>query len=739
MRIAFSFLSQTLVILYFSCFVLNAQDGAWISQSLHPSMEGLYLPRADGCCAAYTQGNSRYMYFFDTNCGTWTELDLGSTQVFHDMIAEGNAVMAFTDSLLIGYSGCKSKWDTVYYAGELLQADKNPPWRGYGCGESLAFFVTDSYFYIFDAVLGTWMSHSYTLPERYSGYNAIFWSHEDYAAATIPNYDGYNYICLNMAYSLHTHSFSMYEEGGSPSTGYLYPSYQNSSHGYVSGRIDDDDHLILWYTAFSNSYHPLWIYGENHVEYGSNYTTESLDSMTVSAYYYNENVSVDEEIVHMFGFDTRREIWTMEDFNFNPNVVQAGYSSVWRYGGQVAVASKRIIDRNSPDYLKKTFIIFNGQTGQFYEYEPDLDASSTYPVPGGTVIMGRDDNHLWFHSVENSQSLLQPLRWIDRVDDFYSENFIAYITSESEQDSADVYIYNGDAGTCLKKTIWKNANDIYGNSKMCVIYGGEKANTIYLYSGVLNDITEFNFPEDNPPSIWSTKRLSVIRTSSYSILYDCYNNRYFEGNYEMQPNGMGNSVAVMKKNDNTINTYSIITDQWKEFVVPEDINVGWPEDAIGLLLGPSYSVFYAYNGYNDKLIRLEPSGTHRSYKIADKTVLICRDDSIYAFNPQTVTSIKTPKNEHVATSFYLKQNYPNPFNSVTQICYSVETSEKSSAQVKLEIYNLLGEKLETLVSEEQEPGTYRVHWDASEYATGIYIYRLGMDDIFKSRKMILLK
>lgn len=86
--------------------------------------------------------------------------------------------------------------------------------------------------------------------------------------------------------------------------------------------------------------------------------------------------------------------------------------------------------------------------------------------------------------------------------------------------------------------------------------------------------------------------------------------------------------------------------------------------------------------------------------------------------------------------FRLFQNYPNPFNPITSIEYQIPKLSK----VDLRIYDLRGQRLTTLVSEKQMPGNYKLEWDASSFASGIYLYRLVTDNGFsQSRKLILLK
>ena len=87
------------------------------------------------------------------------------------------------------------------------------------------------------------------------------------------------------------------------------------------------------------------------------------------------------------------------------------------------------------------------------------------------------------------------------------------------------------------------------------------------------------------------------------------------------------------------------------------------------------------------------------------------------------------------TTFALEQNYPNPFNPTTIINYELPITN----DVDLSLYNLLGQKVVTLVNKRQNAGTYQVEWDAREFASGIYYYRIEAGEFQDVKKMILLR
>ena len=85
--------------------------------------------------------------------------------------------------------------------------------------------------------------------------------------------------------------------------------------------------------------------------------------------------------------------------------------------------------------------------------------------------------------------------------------------------------------------------------------------------------------------------------------------------------------------------------------------------------------------------------------------------------------------------FSLSQNYPNPFNAMTVIEYEVP----AGGQATLAVYNLVGQRLATLVEKRQQPGYRSIIWDASDFSSGVYFYRLTAGDFTEARRMILVK
>jgi hypothetical protein len=119
------------------------------------------------------------------------------------------------------------------------------------------------------------------------------------------------------------------------------------------------------------------------------------------------------------------------------------------------------------------------------------------------------------------------------------------------------------------------------------------------------------------------------------------------------------------------------------------------------------------------------------------------DESIYNIPIHMVVSHTVgigDQPEMQIKGFHLSQNTPNPFNPTTTIMYNIEQAD----HVELVVYNLLGQKVKTLVNKQQSAKMYRVVWDGNDergvqVASGIYIYRLKSGENVAINKMIFLK
>jgi hypothetical protein len=114
----------------------------------------------------------------------------------------------------------------------------------------------------------------------------------------------------------------------------------------------------------------------------------------------------------------------------------------------------------------------------------------------------------------------------------------------------------------------------------------------------------------------------------------------------------------------------------------------------------------------------------------------------YSSIPDSILNDVRQTAEQVPSRFDLLQNYPNPFNPSTRIRFSIPSKNGRGGEwekVVLEVYDVLGREVRTLVNEDLPPGSYEVTWDATGMPSGVYLYKLTAGSFTQTRKMILMR
>jgi len=124
-----------------------------------------------------------------------------------------------------------------------------------------------------------------------------------------------------------------------------------------------------------------------------------------------------------------------------------------------------------------------------------------------------------------------------------------------------------------------------------------------------------------------------------------------------------------------------------------------------------------------------------------KIVPVWTDERTGGFNMECYTAVVDGTvgvshiNNLIPDEFVLSQNYPNPFNPETKIAYSIPVK----GHVSLKIYNSIGKEVASLVNRSQNSGNYEVRFDGASLNSGVYFYKIQVNDFVQTKKMILLK
>jgi photosystem II stability/assembly factor-like uncharacterized protein len=202
----------------------------------------------------------------------------------------------------------------------------------------------------------------------------------------------------------------------------------------------------------------------------------------------------------------------------------------------------------------------------------------------------------------------------------------------------------------------------------------------------------------------------------------------------------GSNGTILKTTDggNNWTSKSSGTTEWLKSIFFIDNQVGWAVGTGGVLVmtldgGESWSTRKTWT--NKTLSSVYYAADHAGWIVGETGTVL----SMVMSNLATAIEEKNIMTSY-PESFELFQNYPNPFNPTTTINYQLPVSN----YIDLSIFNLLGQKVVTLVSKRQRAGFYRVEWNGTDQfgqkvSSGIYVYKLETDTEVQVRKMILIK
>ena len=247
-----------------------------------------------------------------------------------------------------------------------------------------------------------------------------------------------------------------------------------------------------------------------------------------------------------------------------------------------------------------------------------------------------------------------------------------------------------------------------------------------------------------------------IFNSTSSIMIAANNNFWGDvtGPYHQfyNPGGLGDSVnqyvnPIPFLTEADINAPPIPPYGLDTLAVGDDfVTINWQNTPIGDLLGYKVHFDSDYTGFpysNTIDVGIETSytltelTTGTTYYIAVSCYDVDSNESWFSREIEVTPGGADVNNWNISiNNLVLYQNYPNPFNPITTISYQIQ----KSGNINIEIYNIKGQLVETLVNEQQTSGSYSVTWDAKGCSSGIYLYKLKMNGKSESvRRCLLLK
>ena len=179
---------------------------------------------------------------------------------------------------------------------------------------------------------------------------------------------------------------------------------------------------------------------------------------------------------------------------------------------------------------------------------------------------------------------------------------------------------------------------------------------------------------------------------------------------------------------------------WTRYSAPDSITA-FAVSGSNIWIGTRFHGLYKFDGTNWTVYNSSNSGLSNDYVlsiIVDKLGniwLTTGGDDIQEFNPNGIVTSVSSYSYSVPTNYQLYQNYPNPFNPSTTIRFNLA----SSGNVSLKIYDVLGREVANLINGELTAGQHSAVWNASNFASGVYLYRLKTGNFVETKKLILMK
>ncbi len=391
-------------------------------------------------------------------------------------------------------------------------------------------------------------------------------------------------------------------------------------------------------------------------------------------------------------------------------------------------------------------------------------------VPSGPLAPGADDN------ASGSCAVMEAARLLANYSFDYTLIFVLFDEEEQgligSKNFADTAYFRGDSilGVINMDMIsWDGNNDYQINIRsntlsMPMAYAVK--NIFYIYQPVLIPFFVMNVTSSDHASFWARGYKAVCAIQQRSE----YNQYYHTVNDKFQIISMPYYLAQTRSAIASLMTYGL--DYFAE-IIHTPITISQPmtpvntsavirsprkiaKDSYGPRLyykvnnGPLFHTTYVNSNLDTFkfVVPGQSAGSVVKYYIAAQDSLgnfvTTKPSGGRGLNPPGSTPPDSMLTYNVVTGiagntepyvYSLEQNYPNPFNPVTSIHYQLA----EDVNVSLKVYDVTGKEIATLVNRKQNAGNHTIEWNASQYSSGVYFYRLTAGKFTEIRKMILIK
>lgn len=716
--------------LILSMLILAGIAGAaqWVATpTTIPGTSGVF--EAGGGCCAWVKITGDHMLFFDIWSGEWTEVTLPETHVFQSVEAAGNLVLVVYDDLAVAFNGPEKTTNLYPLTGTLLRTGFSG--TSFGCGNELAAVMTDAEFIVFDARLDSWRVLANPLPADFESFQTLT-VESDFVVVelrcTMPS------PAANRVYSLHTGTFLEIDEGvRSVASGHLL------DHGYAGITGISPDLKAIGYSSFTGGITVGAEVSDGILESGI-HSRDRMDLSHLAPAVRHVILGPDEAEYHLWVFDSLTGGW---DYN-----LYAYDYGAFAPSSNVHIGGRFVSHPVREDLTRANSILFySGVTHAFTSHDPGLFGTSLGMKIGGTVVaykggIAPDPPLWWCRSVQHptGQYTTSTRDWVGEI--AAGDDWFCTAQRTNGDPLMDLFFYHGPTNTMTQVETWASTstnNSVPGAHVNTLLTIGADVQ-VNFYSSTTNTVEQRTFPPGSSVAQRVNDDLSLVYQNGVDdYLFDARSGAVLSRGIDYTNNSLGTNLVIGYDSSGDIaHGYSAMTQTWSTQALGAT-GYGYAGDNVAVFRLNDGSKYWGYSALDDSWTELVTTGALELQYVGVQTIIVGSTDRAWAFWPSEFISAVNDGTDStpmaLAHAVDQVQCYPNPFNGRTLVEFSLPVA----ADVKIQVFDVRGRLVKTLMNERRKPGKVMVPWQTERVASGTYLVRLTADEQVATRKLMLVQ
>jgi len=721
--------------------VAFAQDGRWVERKTPVPPSGIFTESACGDRVAVftTTSTCDSVYFFDADGGSWHAWSFHDVMGYCNIVAveaEGRTALVVTDSLAVAFTPGLLEPRVFVYSTPLLKGGSD---GSYACGARCAMVVTEDEAAVFDATRGEW--HIHPLPaDSYSCPPAAVQCGDEYAAAALNR--PYPQMPYDLFYSLVSGDFTSIEDGMRAS--YLLPHLNGGCAGLALSSETGAQWLVAWSARTGTAIRQ--VLDETAEIELTTCPSGPVGPRTVVLASMITRDDPDFPVVELWGWDAWSGV--LSHFERTYSRVEERWTDGITAGGRIAAVAYRY--DLSLD-AKRAVVIFDGRSGSFHTLQSDLDWTAS-------TVLGGDVGYLWDSDAVVGFTLDGGLAEASFA---YSDPMVECLgagprwATFSHHDAGDpkmnVHVYRGDTNSWSSWSL-QTVDEPYVLATEDVLVfspSGGSPRQVGFYSPSIDLMDEVEIVGVAQGGR-AAGPLGLAYTDKEIAVFDALRGALTVVEGEYCGSDRSSHVFAYVDGGGVTHGYSAVSGSWsgtdglaEPFILPGEGLV-----ALAAAGSSPLSDFAAFNGLADTWVPLAAEGEYTSCEVGRRTALVVCRGHLYGFTLQseTLEAVEDPdepttrERDGVGWTMEITGLAPNPTNPGATISFHLSRAGGTA----LEIYDLRGRLIRTVLEEDLGPGDHRAHWwgdDAQGKAVsaGIYLAVLRQGDRRVSRKLTIVR